>query len=875
MMKIFLNIFIFLACFIFVPAYSQNTTIVPDSIWETPKRVILFAKEQAVIGNYKIIEIIENDNRFQNFSVEAKVNFYDQTQLGFSNNQDWDNAIKYELKSIQLAKENHREDLNFNGSRNPFVYHNYYWVACYEAYKENLDSAVHYSLLNLSEIYKYYGLKSKEFLCALLSPTIFCKTKQIVESLDFGDPQQEYNDSIKPIFIVGNFDDYHEAILTINKALNRYQYSDSLLFAEILWHKGDLLFHNGNIEEGLSLMYQSVALVSKSGLCLTNNLKGGLLKILYLASLLQKNGDDLTSFLVNKFLLDVVSDKFDNETITSVKSNIVSTSTGLWMFDYANYYLTELEKCGGDDYRIAQNKFYRGQYYYELAKKNQSLDTLYKAIPYYEDIIENSWHKDRITTYQQLMHIYNFIGYNTGDYSKLAVLQDKMFDLEENKILERLCSSTVNQQYNPLDGMDYMYSVVDTKTTEQFFERILFRWAILTEFSTAVEKLVSKDKSLSCKWKLIKDLKNQNSNIEIIDSLEHELMKRINLKKLKNTLHTDISKIRKLLNKEEMLVFLTQSDKDSIYAICQTKMNPPQQILVSDVLATNLLSQSPQLIAKEISNHLCPHLKEYNNVYVLITNSLYKVPLENCIKYSNKNIKVHRILSLRNVKAKERNIKHVVAFGNPNLNRTSEDGKDRGVFYSPLPGTAIEIDSISMIMNRHFNGVHVSSFVKNDASEENFKSLDNSDVNLIHFATHAFLGKQRNFDDSGLLLSGANIELNSDSLIQRFSNEGILRACEIENLHFNKLELVVLSACETGSGGSDFNYGVLGLPFAFYKAGAKKLIVSLKKVDDELTQAFMINFYKNLTSGKSIYDSFWEAMDNADEDTRNSFILIE
>ena len=221
MMKIFLNLFIFLACFIFVPAYSQNTTIVPDSIWETPKRVILFAKEQAVIGNNKIIEIIENDNRFQNFSVEAKVNFYDQTQLGFSNNQDWDNAIKYELKSIQLAKENNREDLNFNGSRNPFVYHNYYWVACYEAYKENLDSAVHYSLLNLSEIYKYYGLKSKEFLCALLSPTIFCKTKQIVESLDFGDPQQDYNDSIKPIFIVGNFDDYHEAILTINKALNR------------------------------------------------------------------------------------------------------------------------------------------------------------------------------------------------------------------------------------------------------------------------------------------------------------------------------------------------------------------------------------------------------------------------------------------------------------------------------------------------------------------------------------------------------------------------------------------------------------------------------------------------------------------------------
>lgn len=874
MMKI--SLYLFLACFTFVvPAYSQDTTIVPDSIWETPKRVILFAKEQAVIGNNKIIESIESNSRFQNFSVEAKVNFYDQIQLGFCNNQDWDNAIKYELKSIQLAKDNNRVDLNFSGSRNPFVYHNYYWVACYEVYKQNLDSAAHYSLLNLSEIYKYYGLKSKEFLCAILSPSILCKTRQMVENFDYGDPQQEYNDSIKPKLIEGYFDDYHEAIQTINNALNKYQYSDSLLFADIMWNKGDLLFHNGNIEEGLSLMYQSIALLSKSGVCLTNNLIGGLLKILYVTSLLQKNGDDFTSFLVNKFLLDVVSDKFDDKTITSVKSNIVSTATSLWLFDYADKYLTELEECGGNDYRIAQNKYYRGKYYYELAKKCQSLDTLYKAIPYYEDIIENSWHKDRITTHQQLMYIYNIIGSNTGDFTKLGTLQDKMLDLEENKILERLCSSTVNQQYNPLYGMNYMYSVVDTKTAEQFVERMLFRWSIVTEFSIAVEKLVAKDKSLSRKLKYIKELKNRNSDTEIIDSLEHDIMRNINLKKLKNTLHTDISKIRKLLNKEDMLVVLTKSDNDSIYAICQTKIHSPQQILVSDVLATDLLAQSPQIIAKEICNHLCPYLTEYSNVYLLITNPLYVVPLENCIMSSNKNIKVHRILSFRNIKAKNGKIKNVIAFGNPNLNRIGEDSKDRGLFYSPLPGTAIEIDSISKIMNRHSKGVHVKSFVKNDASEEKFKSLDNSDVNIIHFATHAFLGKQRNFDDSGLLLSGANIELNSDTLIQRFSNEGILRACEIENLHFNKLELVVLSACETGSGGSDINYGVLGLPLAFHKAGAKKMIVSLKKIDDELTQAFMISFYKNLTSGKSIYDSFWEAMDNADEDTRNSFILIE
>lgn len=876
MMKIATKIFILILAFFTLefPAYSQETTIVLDSVWETPLKVISYGKEQATMGNHKIIEVIENDTRSQSFSIEAKVNFYDQTQLGFCKKEDLDNAIKYELKSIQLAKDNNREDLNFNSAKAPFVYHNYYWVSCYEVYKENLDSAAYYCLRHLSEVEKYFGIDSKEFLCAILSPTLFSKSRKFVEGLDFGNPKEEYNDSLKPKLIKGHFDSYHDAMLTLNNALSEYQYSDSLLLGDIMWHKGDLLFGNGNIEEGLSLMYQSIALLSKYGLCLTDKAKGGLNKILYISSKLI-NQDPLTSFLVNKFLLDLASDKFDEETKTAIKSNIVSTAIRLWLFDYADKYLTELEGCGGDDYRITQNKYYRGLYYYEMAKKTQSIEPLYKAIPYYEEIIENSWHKDRMTTHEQLMEIYNVIGTNTGDFSKLEILQDRMLDLEENKILDRLCSSTTNQQYNPLTGMNYYYSVVNTKTIEQLFEHMLFRWSIVSEFSSAIEKLALKDKSLTHKWMTLKELKNKNCNQGRIDSLEYDLMRNINQKKLKKYLSTDISKIKRQLDNEEMLILLIKDDYDSLYAFCLHKTLPPQRILVSDIKTKDLLEQPFSEIADEISRHLSPHLKGYKNIYMLITGSLYMVPLEKSMVSNNKNINVHRILSFRDIKSKEGGIKNVIAFGNPELNQTGEVSKDRGYFYSPLPGTAIEVDSISKIMNRKTAGMHIKTFVKEEASEENFKSQGNSVVNLIHFATHGFLGKQRIFDDSGLLLSGANIELNSDSLTQRFSNEGILRACEIENLHFNNLELVVLSACETGAGGSDFDYGVLGLPLAFHKAGAKKMIVSLKKVDDDTTQAFMIDFYRNLTSGKSIYKSFWEAMDKADEDTCNSFILIE
>lgn len=68
-MKIATNIFILiLAFFTFeFPAYSQETTIVPDSVWKTPLKVISYGKEQASIGNHMIIEIIENDRK--NFKI--------------------------------------------------------------------------------------------------------------------------------------------------------------------------------------------------------------------------------------------------------------------------------------------------------------------------------------------------------------------------------------------------------------------------------------------------------------------------------------------------------------------------------------------------------------------------------------------------------------------------------------------------------------------------------------------------------------------------------------------------------------------------------------------------------------------------------------
>ena len=321
-----------------------------------------------------------------------------------------------------------------------------------------------------------------------------------------------------------------------------------------------------------------------------------------------------------------------------------------------------------------------------------------------------------------------------------------------------------------------------------------------------------------------------------------------------------------------------------------------------------VVSQNAKLSAI-IWQPLSHYLKEKKNVYFSPAGELYNIPIEalshweeDCLLSDKWNM--YRLSSTRELAiSKDKKIlKQASVYGGVKYdagkellvsdskryshNRTYDMstivlgdslGMRSGVAY--LPATKAEVEEIKDILTK--KSILTTLRMDTLATEGDVKNLSGKRKNLLHIATHGFYWSEREakyrsnlgfltftnnlpqyFEDkamtrSGLLMAGANNALMGEKLSQGI-DDGILTAKEISQMDLRGLDLVVLSACETGLGEIKGD-GVFGLQRGFKKAGANSLLMSLWKVDDEATRLLMTQFYKNLTLGMSKYESLKQA----------------
>jgi len=148
----------------------------------------------------------------------------------------------------------------------------------------------------------------------------------------------------------------------------------------------------------------------------------------------------------------------------------------------------------------------------------------------------------------------------------------------------------------------------------------------------------------------------------------------------------------------------------------------------------------------------------------------------------------------------------------------------------------------------------LNELVYNKEEVESFGAISSGVVKIDSFAT---LDKvKESLNNRGILHLATHAESNDSlPLLSRiFLQDGPLHAYEIYNSQ-TKLDLAVLSACETGDGIMREGEGIMSLARSFLSSGCETIITSLWNVNDRNSIGLLQAFYEYLYDGKSIGNS--------------------
>jgi len=158
--------------------------------------------------------------------------------------------------------------------------------------------------------------------------------------------------------------------------------------------------------------------------------------------------------------------------------------------------------------------------------------------------------------------------------------------------------------------------------------------------------------------------------------------------------------------------------------------------------------------------------------------------------------------------------------------------------FSSLPGSRIELEEIKKILIK--KNFKTQTYMENEFTR---KKAEETALNggMVHFSTHGVLSGRAKGRFSGLI-----------------AFDGYIYIIDVFNWNLNA-DMVVLSACQTGMGKLFEGDDMVGLSRAFLQAGSDNLVATLWNVQDKATQLFMVDFYREILSGKSKADALREA----------------
>jgi CHAT domain-containing protein/Tfp pilus assembly protein PilF len=154
--------------------------------------------------------------------------------------------------------------------------------------------------------------------------------------------------------------------------------------------------------------------------------------------------------------------------------------------------------------------------------------------------------------------------------------------------------------------------------------------------------------------------------------------------------------------------------------------------------------------------------------------------------------------------------------------------------YPSLPLFGVEMSQIK----KHFPAQHLSAFAGQQATPASYLSSNPAQYSYIHFVAHAVASRTDPLD-SAIILSRAKANEDSFKLYARDIMQHPIDA-----------RLVTISACYGSGTRSYAGEGLVGLSWAFLRAGAHSVIGALWEVSDDSTPQLMDSLYQGVEHGQ-------------------------
>ncbi|MFZ1008271.1 MAG: CHAT domain-containing protein [Candidatus Sulfotelmatobacter sp.] len=159
--------------------------------------------------------------------------------------------------------------------------------------------------------------------------------------------------------------------------------------------------------------------------------------------------------------------------------------------------------------------------------------------------------------------------------------------------------------------------------------------------------------------------------------------------------------------------------------------------------------------------------------------------------------------------------------------------------YPELPNSAVQMENIE----KYFPAGRRQVFARERATPAAYLNSHPENFSYIHFVAHGLASRSDPLDST--------IILSRDPASNEAQDESFkLYARDIIGTHPLRAELVTISACQSTGTRTYSGEGLVGLSWAFLRAGARNVVGALWDVSDTSTAQLMDNFYGELKRGR-------------------------